>query len=64
MKTKQPDKAIDLSEEDLDQVQGGGANLFPAGQGGLDLKKNQPTLQKTGKIVPQVDNWIPDIDEW
>ena len=39
MKTKNPDKsgAVDLTEKDLDRVQGGGANLFPAGQGGLDL---------------------------
>ena len=59
--------STELSEEDLDQAQGGlakGGQLFPAGGGGLDLQKNQPTLQRPGKSVPDVDQWIPDVDEW
>ncbi len=47
--------ATELSEEELDQAQGGGLTQFPAGTGGLDLKKIQPTLQNTSENIPSVD---------
>ncbi len=65
-KTKEPEKvsAEELSEDDLDQVQGGGTTQFPAGVGGVDLKKPQLNIQGTGEEVPQIDNWVPDVDNW
>lgn len=53
-----------LSDKELEQAQGGVMNQFPAGQGGLDLMKTQPTLQKPSKIIPKVGEKIPDIDDW